>query len=113
MTRGAFAPSYIWLLIFLLGAGTFLIRLSFIQLFGQLDDIPEGAERALEFVPVGVLSAIVVPRLVFVDGNLALWFGNERLIAGCLAAVVAWRTGSMLATLGVGMGTLWMLSLVL
>lgn len=32
---------------------------------------------------------------------------DVRVLAGGLAAVVAWRTGSMLATIGVGMAVLW------
>jgi branched-subunit amino acid transport protein len=35
--------------------------------------------------------------------------GNERLLAGLVAVLIAWRTRSVLFTLGGGMATLWAL----
>jgi branched-subunit amino acid transport protein len=35
--------------------------------------------------------------------------GNTRLVAGALAALVAWRTKNVLLTIGVGMAALWIL----
>lgn len=99
----------VWFVILAASAGTFAIRLSFIALFGRLNDIPPGVERALRFVPAAVLTAIVAPRMVYLDGTLALGIGNERLLAGLLATVVAWRTESMLWTIVVGMVALWTL----
>lgn len=99
----------VWLVVVAASAGTFAIRLSFIALFGRLNEIPSGVERALRFVPAAVLTAIVAPRLAYLDGTLALGLGNERLLAGLLATVVAWRTESMLWTIVAGMGALWTL----
>lgn len=97
----------IWLVLVAVGVGTFAIRLSFIELFGRLDDVPPAAERALRYVPPAVLAALVVPELVLVDGALALHPGNGRLVAGGLAAVVAWRTGDLALTLVAGMAVIW------
>jgi len=99
----------IWLVVLAASVGTFAIRLSFIALFGRLDEVPPGLERALKYVPAAVLTAIVAPRLVYLDGALALGADNTRLLAGLLAAVVAWRTESMLWTIVVGMVALWTL----
>lgn len=99
----------LWLLVGVVAAGTIAIRLSFLLLIEWVDEIPPWVETTLELVPPAVLAAIAVPALVYVDGALALSPANERLLAGALAAVVAWRTESVLATLAVGMGALWLL----
>ncbi|WP_338728631.1 AzlD domain-containing protein [Haladaptatus sp. DJG-WS-42] len=106
-------PLLLWVIIIAAGVGTFFIRLSFIQLFGQLDDLPPRAERALSFVPAAVLAALVLPSFVLVDESLALTLGNEKLLAGIVAGAVAWRTENMVATIVTGMGVLWTLTFVL
>lgn len=100
----------LWLIVLAGGIGTYAIRVSFIALFGRLDDVPDGVERALRFVPAAVLSALVVPQLVYADGSLALSPDNLRLFAGAVAVAVAWYTENLLATIGAGMGALWLLS---
>ncbi|USZ69264.1 AzlD domain-containing protein [Halorussus salilacus] len=100
----------LWAVILAAGVGTFAFRFSFIALFGRLDDVPEGVERALRFVPAAVLAALVAPDLVYADGAVAFTPANPRLLAGAVAAAVAWRTEDIAATLVAGMATLWMLA---
>lgn len=100
----------VWFIILAAGAGTFLLRLSFIQLMAEIEEIPPAVDNALRYIPVAVIAALVLPRLLYLDGTFALSVDNHRLLAGALAAVVAWRTESMLATLAVGMGALYVLS---
>lgn len=100
-----------WLTIIAAGGCTFLLRLSFIQLWQWLS-IPPMLHRALQYVPAAVLAALVVPAFVRSGGAIDLSPDNLRLIAGCLAAVVAWYTRSVLLTLGVGMGVLWLLQVL-
>lgn len=102
----------IWLIILVLGAGTFLIRVSFIQLFEFFDEVPEPVENALRFIPVAVLTAIVVPHMISLDAGLELSVSEGKLLAGTAAAAVAWKTENMLATIGVGMGVLWAITFV-
>lgn len=102
----------LWLVILAAGVGTFAIRLSFIALFGRFD-VPDGVERALRFVPAAVLAALVAPQFVVADGSVALSPANPRLLAGALAAAVAWRTEDIAATLAAGMGAIWVLEFVL
>lgn len=97
--------SEIWLTLILAGALTFLIRLSFIVLLGKFD-APLWLTQALRFVPPAVLTAIIVPDLVLKAGVLAITPTNERLIAGLVTILVAWRTKNTLLTIGVGMATL-------
>ncbi|WP_134669479.1 AzlD domain-containing protein [Halorussus marinus] len=100
----------LWVIIVAGGVGTFAYRFSFIALFGRLDDVPEGVERALRFVPAAVLAALVAPDLFLAEGSAGVSVANPRVAAGALAAAVAWRTEDIAATLGSGMVALWALS---
>ena len=101
----------LWLTIFGAGAVTFALRLSFIALLGR-KRIPPTLGRALRFVPAAVLTAVVIPLLFYENGALEVSLGNERLLAGLVAALIAWRTKSVLFTLGGGMATLWTLQAI-
>ena len=95
----------IWLTMIIAGMITYGIRLSFIILFGQRD-ISEPIRRGLCFVPPAVLTAIIFPELLFPNGTMELSLVNTRLMAGILAALVAWRTKSVVLTILVGMAVL-------
>lgn len=97
-----------WLLIISMGLITYAIRLS--AIVGLKDKtIPTGVREALDFVPPAVLSAIIFPELLMHGGAVDLTLGNARLIAGVIAAFVAWRTENVLWTVGAGMAVLWIL----
>jgi branched-subunit amino acid transport protein len=101
----------LWLIIIGMGIVTYAIRLSLIVLLGRVE-VPPLVQQALRFVPPAVLSAIVFPELLQPGGTLDISFGNARLFAGVLAALVAWRTKNVLLTIGVGMAALWILQTV-
>jgi branched-subunit amino acid transport protein len=101
----------IWLVLLLGGLITFLIRFSFIYLFGRFD-VPDTVRRALHYVPPAVLSAIVFPELFLKEGMLDISPGNERLLAGLVAIAVAWVTKSTLVTILAGMAALFLLQWV-
>ena len=101
----------VWLLLICMGIVTYAIRLSLIVLIGRVD-VPPLVQKALRFVPPAVLSAIIFPELLRPGGTFDLSFGNVRLLAGVLAAGVAWRTKNVLLTIGVGMVALWVLQVV-
>jgi branched-subunit amino acid transport protein len=98
----------LWLTMIAIGAATYAIRLSFIALLGQRE-IPDLLRRALRFVPPAVLSAIILPEMLFPGGMLNGSATGARIIAGMLAGVVAWRTKNVLLTIVVGMGALYLL----
>jgi branched-subunit amino acid transport protein len=106
------APTNLWLILIVGGLITFGIRLSFIVFFGR-QPMPDWLRRGLRFVPPAVLSAIIFPEILIRDGKVALSLSNPRLLAGVLAALVAWRTRSMLLTILAGMVTLWVLQLLI
>ncbi len=87
----------LWLTILLAGVATYATRLSFIQLYGRRT-IPDWMARSLRFVPPAVLTAIIFPELLMHSGGLDLSIGNFRLLAGMVAALVAWRTKNVLLT---------------
>jgi len=96
----------LWGVIALIGLITFAIRLSFIALFGRFDEIPPRLGRALRYVPAAVLAALVAPEFVTLQpaaGGLAV----DKLLAGGVAAAVAWHTEDIFATILSGMGALW------
>ena len=98
----------LWLVIIGMGIITYGIRLSMIVLLGKVE-IPIRLKQALRFVPPAVLSAIIFPELLQPGGRVDVSLGNERLLAGLLAMVVAWRTKNVLWTIIVGMAALWLL----
>jgi len=102
----------VWLLLICMGLVTYAIRLSMIVLIGRVN-LPPVIQWALCLVPPAVLSAIIFPELLMPGGTLDLSFGNLRLLAGVLAAAVAWRTKNALLTIGVGMVALWVMQAVI
>jgi len=98
----------IWPVVLVGGLLTFLIRLSFILLIGQRQ-VPSWLQRSLRYVPPAVLTAIILPEMLVHGDHLDLSFGNARLLAGVLAALVAWRTRSAVLTILIGMIAVWLL----
>jgi branched-subunit amino acid transport protein len=105
------STSALWLTILGAGTVTFALRLSFIALLARVET-PLLLERALRYVPAAVLTAVVVPLLFYADGALDVSIGNERLLAGVVAGLIAWRTRSVPLTLVGGMAALWTLQAV-
>ncbi len=97
----------VWAIFVVAGAGTYALRLSFLALLGRGGDVPPAARRALALVPPAVLAALVAPALARSGGEFDL--ATARFAAGAFAALVAWRTRNVVATLVAGMGLLWLL----
>lgn len=98
----------IWLIMIGLAVGTFLIRVSFILVLGKRQ-VPPLLSRSLRFIPASILSALVVPQILTRNNVLQISLTNPQLIAGIVAAVVAWRTKNVLFTILSGMIVLWAL----
>jgi branched-subunit amino acid transport protein len=102
-----------WAAIAAIGVLTYAIRLSFIHLFGRIDEVPARIQRPLRYVPPAVLAALVLPDLMTLRPSVAATLLDERLIAGVVAGGVAWRTENVFATIAIGMSTLWLFRFVL
>ena len=101
----------VWLIMIALALGTFLIRISFIILFSNREVHPL-IVRALRFVPASVLSALVLPQILTRNNSLRISLTNPQLIAGIIAALIAWRTKNVLFTILSGMVVLWVLQVL-
>lgn len=82
----------LWGLMLVCGLVTFAIRYSFIAAEGHYQP-PQWFRRLLPFVPIAALTALTVPELLLMQGEIILGAGNPRLWAGSVAILVAalWR----------------------
>ena len=96
----------LWAIILVVGALNYASRLSFIAIFSRRS-MPPLLARALRFVPAAMLTALIVPMVVTPAG--ALDPAGPRVAAALVAAAVAFRARSTLATLVAGMAALWLL----
>lgn len=106
--RPELAESTVWIVILGGMAATYLTRLSFILLI-PAERMPQFLRSGLKYIPPAVLSAILLPELVIQDGSLELALSNHRLVAGMIAALVAWRLRNTWLTIATGMLALWLL----
>jgi branched-subunit amino acid transport protein len=98
----------VFLAIMGMGIITYAIRVSLLLLPERVELSPR-LLRALRYVPAAVLTAIILPELIMPGGTVDLSLGNERLLAGAAAVIVAWRTRNVLLTVVAGMIILWLL----
>lgn len=94
--------SGIALAIGLSAVGTYAMRASFLAFAHRLADVPPGVQRLLRQIPPAALASIVAPALLRPEGSFDLL--QSRLLAGVVAALVAWKTRNIAITLLVGMG---------
>src|SRR5258708_18966621 len=66
------------------------VRYPVLALFGKIP-MPEPILRALKYVPPAVLTAIIVPAMLFKNDQLSLSYTNDFLVAGIISAGVARR----------------------
>ena len=97
-----------WLVTLSIGLGTFFLRAVFVFALERIQ-LGEKAKVFLSFIPPAVLAALVLPAFLLPSGHLPFPIGWERLVAGLAALAAAWRFRNILATIGVGLCTLWLL----
>lgn len=100
----------LWMVMLVIGLFTFLTRWSFIALLERIR-LPAAFQRALRFVPIAVLSAIIAPEIGYLDNTLFLSPQNPRLLAGIAATLVAYFTKNVVWTIAAGMVFFWVLEL--
>jgi branched-subunit amino acid transport protein len=93
-----------WVAVVLAGAGTFVMRASFLAFAHRMAELPPWLLRLLRQIPPAALASLVVPALLRPEGRVDLF--QARLWVGVVAALVAWRTRNIAITLLVGMGLL-------
>ena len=109
-----YGASTIWLIVVATAIGTLALRLSFIHLLSDVEEVPPRVVGVLRFVPAAVLAALAVPAIVVLTVEPTVGFDVDRskVVAGIIAALIAWRTESVLATIGGGMVSLWFVQAV-
>ena len=101
----------LWAVIFAVGALNYVSRVSFIALFSKRA-MPPLLARALRYVPAAMLTALILPMVVDAGSAGTGWLTPKVAAAVIATAVAYWKLGT-LWTLGVGMGSLWLLNLYL
>jgi len=93
--------------ILLMIVGMALINLAIrwpVYLFADHVRFPPLVERALAFVPVAVLTAIIVPATLYPSGpEIQLTYMNPYLVGAVVAAVVSWKWKKLMPTILIGM----------
>jgi branched-subunit amino acid transport protein len=72
-------------------------------------EIPKTVITWLSYVPVAVLSALIVPGILTADRQVFLSPGNTYFLASIPAFLVAWRSRSLLLTVIIGMAVVLLL----
>jgi branched-subunit amino acid transport protein len=72
-------------------------------------ELPAWLRRWLQFVPIAIFAALVIPPFVAPQGRIEL---NWGLAAGIVGALVAWRTRQVYAVIVVGLIVFWLGRLV-
>ena len=99
----------IWTTICLCGLVTFLIR--FIPLSGVLTkEIPAFFKDTFKYIPLAVLTPIIVNDLSIIENNNLYLMDNYKLYAAIVAIVVAILSNNILVTIFVGMASFLIMS---
>lgn len=100
-----YSDAEIWLIIVIMGIGTFLIRFSFLGMIGDRP-MPAFVLRLLRYTPVAVLPGMVAP--------LVLWPGATdgqtdpvRLLAAIATVLIGYLTRNVLWAIAGGIVTLY------
>ena len=97
----------IWLVMIVGGMFTFGTR--FVMLSGWVaHGLPRWLIDALAFVPIAVLTAILVPAVLIDPATQQIIvIGNTRIVAAVVATIIALLTRNVIATISSGLATLW------
>ena len=93
-----------WTAIVIAGAGTYALRASFLAFAHRMATVPPALARVLRQIPPAALAAIIAPALLRPEGRLDLL--QPTLLAGLVAAAVAWKTRNVGVTVVVGIALL-------
>jgi branched-subunit amino acid transport protein len=69
--------------------------------------LPEWLRQWLDFIPVAVLSALILPALVMTGEPRQLAFFQPALLVSIPVFIFAWKTRSLAGTVIIGMALFW------
>ncbi|MBF9045999.1 AzlD domain-containing protein [Rhodobacterales bacterium LSUCC0031] len=100
-----YSMTEIWIVILALGAGTFVIRISFLGILGDRA-LPVWVLRHLRYTAVGILPAMVTPLVLWPQATGGQMEAG-RIAAAMLALAIGLWSKSAIWAIVVGMATLW------
>ena len=95
----------VWIVIILLGLGSFGLRFVFLGLIGDRP-LPPWILRHLRYTAVAVLPALVAPMVVW-PAATGGQIDAPRMAAALVTLAVGYFTRNVLAAIGLGAGTLY------
>src|SRR3954471_13581390 len=72
-------------------------------------DLPAWLRRWLQFVPIAIFTALVIPPFVAPQGRIEV---DWRMLAGLAGALIAWRTRQVYAVIVGGLIVFWLSRLI-
>ncbi len=94
--------AYIWIGIVGLMVMTIVSRAT-LTLWPRRIDLPLRLQRALRFAPMAAITAVIVPRGLFHQGELALAMNNPKIWAAVASLIGWWATRHMAGCLAAGL----------
>lgn len=92
------------------GGMTYLFRYSMIGLFANRN-LPAWLRELCTYIAPASFAALTVSALFIHGGQVTIVLDAPKPWAALIAVTVAWRTGSVFATIGAGMAALYVLKL--
>lgn len=100
-----------WMLIIGMTLVTFLPRYIPIALAGKIKVTPL-LSLALSYVPIAVMSVIIVQGAMISNGELSITLDNPKLVASIAAFLVAVSTKHMFLTIGAGLVSFFIMKMI-
>lgn len=94
-----------------MAAATFMTRFVSVGLLGGVG-VSAGFGRFFKHVPTAILTALIAPALFAPRGYIELTFSNHYLLAGLVAALVAYHRQPPIVTMGAGMAMMLVLRII-
>ena len=98
----------IWVIMVITGLMNFAMRISmFSGLFQRA--IAPSLQSILRFVPIAVLSAVIAAAVFIDPAHGAVSLHIPKVFAATIAAIIAWITQSVIATIAAGLAAIWII----
>lgn len=97
----------LWLLFILVGLGTFLVRLSFIELHGSTQKLLERSRNILALLPPAILAALCIPPILFSRPTSEFQWDITQIAAAIVTVLIARFSRSVFWPIVGGMVCLW------
>ncbi len=99
-------PTTLWLIIVVLGVGSFGLRFMFLGIVGNRE-MPEWVLRHLRYTAVAVLPGLVAPLVLWPNATGGAT-DPARLAAGCVTLAVGYVTKNLFSAIFAGAATLYL-----